>query len=614
MPNTYQPQVAHPRTSIPPPPYSSVDPRKVPCVANNNRPANFPAPNVVPLKPYVAPQKYCVICQLAGDHETTDCQLQHRFENNIFPAGTPYQKPPPIPPRPTSSQGDDPYKWSAEKFQTQQQSALKVETKLQSKEPSKKTPSPNYDSNHNPYVWTNQEQPQQPSKQSSPEVSLVIDLNKELPSLNKKMKENTLPSFQQLHSKLKKNTSVGDIRKTMVGDKYLSDVKFIVDGSVFHAHKMIMVTASFYFYDHFHLKGESELLVANIDQETFRKIMNYCYTDKLEVTEADVLELLLAANQLQVRQVTNVCHGFISNIMSADSIFTIYEKALELNNDVFKKKCQDFIDKNEQKCFSSKGFFAMSLPSLLKILEACQYPQEKVSELVEKYTNGSMVVPVPSSDVPPNIAVAKQEAAAVKPKGVAGGAVKKQAQGKKNQPKQKPKKTNIPPLMSVPTMGQRRNSGPPPVVPFPYAPPGPPPFMQQPPMAPGILPFPYMYNSVRPFAGPPPFTQNNQPYNVVPPRVENLINFDDDDNESIISKDDEEKVKVNVCGPRQQLVTEFSRLDFVCKRSMMIHEIWFSENLAPKCKEVKVTITVLDGTNRSDIHRRTIPNNKPGMR
>lgn len=549
-----------------PPSYSSVDPRKVSCVNNRNQPTTFPtnvkAPTVCPPRnqnPNLSKsQKYCVLCKQHNVHETVDCPLQRNFQNNPFPAGVPFQNSPPIPPLPH-----------------------KREVKMNDQKPNEtKTNQKNYDQNHNPYVWTNKQAtpPQSPLLQEK--KTIVIDLNKELPSLNKKIKESSLPSFQHLQSHLRKNISPSEIRKMMVGDKYLSDIKFIVGGSIFHAHKIIMITSSFHFYDHFHIKGESILNVeSTIDPETFQKIMNYCYTEKLEVTADNVIELLLAANQLQVRQITNVCHGFISNIMNADSIFTIFEKALELNNEIFKKKCLDFINKNEQKCFSSKGFFAMTLPSLLKTLDACQYSPEKANEIIGKFTKGSMgMLEEPAIPQPPS------------PK---GAVPKKATPGKK---KKQLKNASTPSLISHP------HTGPPQVSPFPY----PPPFSQQ-------IPLPLiMHQSARPFAFQTSTTTNN-PYNVLPPMVEKLITVDDDKS-AIIVKDDEAKIKINVIGPRQKLQTEISRLDFVCKRSMLIHEIWFSENLAPTCNDILLTMTILEGKKETIIHRRNIPNNKPGKK
>lgn len=425
------------------------------------------------------------------------------------------------------------------------------------------------------------------------------------------MKENKLPSFQQLNKELSKNKPLADARKSLVNNKYMSDVQFIFNDSTFYAHKMFLITASFLFYEHFHVKGETEMKIEGIEIETFEKVISYCYTDKIVPTEDNVLNLLKAADKLQVRQISNVGHGFISSAMSPDKIFVIFEKAIELESDLFKKKCLDFIAKNEEKCFASKGFYAISLPSLMKILDICKYSSEKNSEIIEKWTSGAMglfdaKVKPPAAAPPPQPRPVKPQNAAPPPQArpmpsnqKQTGAVHKanpppkpaaQNQQKKKQQKQPIKQQvpgPIPDLMSLPI--PNIHSGPPMVSPFSF----PPPLFAQP---------PFKIEPIRPFANPQ--------FQNVP--VAQLINFDDDDdNDSIISKDDETvKIKITVNGKQHQMNTEYSRLDFVCRRSFLLHEIWFSENLAANSKNIHITITVFEQGRRSDVHNRTITNNK----
>lgn len=465
----------------------------------------------------------------------------------------------------------------------------------------------------------------------TPARGKTIDLGKDMPKILEQMKSNKLPSYQHLKQQLCKNKPIKDVRSSMVNNKYLSDVKFIINGSPFYAHKMALITSSFLFYDHFHAKGNTELQVEFIDIETFELLIKYCYSEQLKVTEDNVLGLLKGANQLQIRQVTNVCHGFITNLMNADSIFVIFEKALEINYDIFQKKCIDFIQNNEGKCFASKGFFAISLPSLMKVLEACKYSREKENEIVEKWTNGGMGASEAEVEKPP-----VTQPAPATPKKATGSVPK--AQKKKQQPpaqKIPPCPVNynptqppplIPDLMSLPVPDP--NTGLPFPSPYSYEPAFMPSFPGQ--QFPQGIPI----NPQRPFAEPGQFSPGPQGYNapnfgLIPPnplsaprpqqaapkmkkpkakpnpQVGNLIVVDDGD-------DDSESVngfagtKIDVLGVRHKHTTEFSRLDFVCTRSMMIHEIIFSENLAAKCKEINVTISTLEHGKPKNIHGRNV--------
>jgi BTB/POZ domain len=533
----------------PPPPYSQIDAMNP--VVNNARSnvisssrvqsSSLTAAPAVPPKSSNVPQ---------ASNRTVPLSIQQMEPirpQTIIPSHIPSKMPPPIPPLPQSN----PYKWSCPEVRgSSKPLEVKIKPRSNSSTP-KQTPSPGYESSNNPYVWV-----KKPTRKT-------IDLDLELPKIKQAIKDNNVPSFQHFNKELNKNKPLSEVRKAMVNTNYLSDITFIVGDKVIPGHKMIIITASFLFYDHFHVKGETEMKVDGIDTKTFEKVLNYCYTDKIQVTESDVLELLLASSKLQVRQITNVCHGFVSNMMNTDSIFMIFDKALEIGNEVFQKKCIDFINNNEVKCFSSKGFFAVSLPSLVKMLEVCKYPREKISNIVEKWTNGSMGMFEDTSSAQPTPVDVKLT-----------GAVKKPHSEKKKPKKQQQKpKPLIPDLMSLS-------------------------IPHQPMMSPFSFPPPPLLNH-----SPSMYTQQFNPNPMA-----QLVTIDDDgDQRSIISKDDE-TVKVNVIGSRHQWATEFSRLDFVCKRSMLIHEIGFSEDLSQKCKELRVTVCAFDQNKRSDIHNRIINN------
>jgi hypothetical protein len=144
---------------------------------------------------------------------------------------------------------------------------------------------------------------------------------------------------------------------------------------------------------------------------------------------------------------------------------------------------------------------------------------------------------------------------------------------------------SIPDLMSLSISNP--HTGPPLVPPFP------PPNMQA---------NPHLPNAYRPFAE---MRNKNGP----------LITFDDDedDRSSIISKDDEATKKIAVQGKRFQHSTEISRMDFVCKRSMLLNEIFFSQNLAVNSKEIRLTVGVIDNNKTTNIHNRHIVN-RPGKK
>jgi hypothetical protein len=145
---------------------------------------------------------------------------------------------------------------------------------------------------------------------------------------------------------------------------------------------------------------------------------------------------------------------------------------------------------------------------------------------------------------------------------------------------------------------------------------------QQKPNIPDLMSLPIPNPHQVPHRFPPPFNQP-QPFNQPPrfqqpppsllhqqfkpkPAMEQLVTVDDDDDQNTIIAKDDENTRVYVVGSRQHVATEVSRLDFVCQRSMLIHEIGFSEDLSTSSKEIRVKISVFEQNKWSDIHNRVI--------
>lgn len=391
-------------------------------------------------------------------------------------------------------------------------------------------------------------------QKSNNEIILNLD------EVSKYQNSSKNPNFIEFSNHLNKTKfkPLGEARKSLVNNKYLSDVKFVINNEIIYGHKLFLATSSAKFHKHFHVDGNVEMKIEEIDKNIFIEVISYCYTGQLKISEENVLSFLLAANLLEVRQITNMCSGFINSKINPETIFVVFEKAIEHKVEEFQKKCLDFITKNEDKCFQSKGFYDISLPSLMMILNALKFQTEKSNKLIEKWTNGF----IKTEDTP---------ATPSKPT----GAVRKP----KNQKK-------IPSLLDLP---------PPPAE---------------------FAKFYETQKPIRPFAA---------------ASVENLINFDDDDDASgIICKDDsdddlsseisfgghpERSTTLVVSGKSESIKTEFSRIDFQSMKSINVHEIWFNANLFAndESKSIRLTVMLVDEGKKTHVHTRFIKRDlKPG--
>lgn len=526
--------------------------------------------------------------------------------------------------------------------------------------------SPSYDPLINHYVWTNNTN------------KSTIDFEQE----SQKVKKDVLSGSDvaaTMHKELNKNKSLAEIRKLLVNNEYLSDVRFILNSIVFYGHKLFLVTASPLFYQHFQVDGAKEMKVEGIEEGIFLAMLSFCYTGILhKLTDDNILSTLLAADKLKISQAYTTCCGFITTKINPDGVFVVFEKAIELENEQFQKKCLDYIKKNEAKCFSSKGFFKIGLASLVTMLEKCNYPTEKLNEIVEKWNHGPMTQETTNNpSASPNKGAKKK-----------GNSQNQQQQVQKNQQPnaqqpQKPKNQQQQQQKVPQNPQQQRNQQNIPIMPhFPQQ-------MQQfqhqnmlhfptqlqqlhlqnvqhfqhqnmlhvqqqimqqrnqqqqssknhkqnegqkgknkqqknKKHGPGNQPIPNLIDLDIP---PPPFAEgftgnvstfatgsSMRHADSMSNLSDDLMSFggDDDDRiddlDALVCVDDDEggKIKVVIKGTESTGVTEFARIDFVAKRSFLLHEVWFNENIIQNSNEIRISIAVFENDQRSDIHSRSI--------
>lgn len=414
----------------------------------------------------------------------------------------------------------------------------------------------------------------QSTSNSSNDKTINLNLD-DLSAVVNRIKSDKNQNFIELNKHIGKNKPLSEARMSLVNNKYLSDVRFTIDGSdVIYAHKLFLTTVSLKFFKHFQVDKNVEMKVESVDRETFLKVLEYCYTSHLTINEDNVSSLLMAADVLEIKQITNICKGFINNKMNPETIFIIFDKAIQSKFEEIQNKCLDYITKNEEKCFNSKGFYEISLPSLMKVLEFCKYSTERSDQLIEKWHQG-----IHSMMSQPQPTVNKR------PPRESTGAVKKTQQNQR----QKPQNLVDAPIPSPSTSHPSE--------------------------------FSQFYENLKPTR---PFASAMS--------VENLINFDDDEDISgVICKDDSDDDLVSersyagdrtdanttliIGGTSQKFSTEFSRIDLISKRPLSITEIWFNENLfaSDAFKSIRVVISLCNRDKKLNIHTRTIKNGmKPG--
>lgn len=105
-----------------------------------------------------------------------------------------------------------------------------------------------------------------------------------------------------------------------------TDVTLRVKGEVFHAHRIILAASSRYFDAMFSAgmkessQTEVEVKADDLTVEAFRLLLDFIYTSALPVTEANVLDVLEAADQLEILSVVEKCSLFIMHNLTRDKL------------------------------------------------------------------------------------------------------------------------------------------------------------------------------------------------------------------------------------------------------------------------------------------------------
>ncbi|XP_054084439.1 ankyrin repeat and BTB/POZ domain-containing protein 2 isoform X1 [Zeugodacus cucurbitae] len=138
-----------------------------------------------------------------------------------------------------------------------------------------------------------------------------------------------------------------------VNNPELSDVTFRVEGKIFYGHKIVLVTASPRFQSMLSSKlsdGNTPTVQINdIRYHIFQLVMHYLYSGgcaTLEVSNADVLELMAAASFFQLEGLLRYTESRCSEMIDIDNVVAMYIHAKVYNANKLLEYCQGFLLQN----------------------------------------------------------------------------------------------------------------------------------------------------------------------------------------------------------------------------------------------------------------------------
>ncbi|XP_078464702.1 BTB/POZ domain-containing protein 9 isoform X2 [Lampetra fluviatilis] len=166
-------------------------------------------------------------------------------------------------------------------------------------------------------------------------------------------------------------------------DEY-SDVVFVVDGTRFPAHRVLLAARCHYFRfgasraEKALLYGgmkesqpEAEVRLDDTTAEAFAVLLRYIYSGRVslgDLREECLLDLLSLAHRLGFPELENALSTYLCSVLSVSNVCTVYDVASLYSLSTLCNTCEAFADKHAAGVLQSDGFFSLSKGALLRIL------------------------------------------------------------------------------------------------------------------------------------------------------------------------------------------------------------------------------------------------------
>ncbi|XP_062131344.1 ankyrin repeat and BTB/POZ domain-containing protein 2 isoform X2 [Drosophila sulfurigaster albostrigata] len=164
--------------------------------------------------------------------------------------------------------------------------------------------------------------------------------------------------WEALHP-LKEQPPMQPVQGTRIDPKFvnnpeLSDVTFRVEGKIFYGHKIVLVTASPRFQSMLSSKlsdanSTPTVQINDIRYHIFQLVMQFLYSggcNALDVSHADVLELMAAASFFQLEALLRYTEARCSEMVDVDNVVAMYIHAKVYNANNLLEYCQSFLLQN----------------------------------------------------------------------------------------------------------------------------------------------------------------------------------------------------------------------------------------------------------------------------
>ena len=170
-------------------------------------------------------------------------------------------------------------------------------------------------------------------------------------------------------------TSIRKRTKYIFNTALLSDVKFIVpvsngksESKAIPAHKLVLAIGSSVFFAMFY--GQMADTIDSIelpdcDYESLLELFRFIYSDEVELTGSNVMNVLYLAKKYLVPSLAEKCAEFLRKNLDASNVFTILAHAQKFEDKDLENRCWEVVEMHTEEAVTS-GDFVVAERSLVE--------------------------------------------------------------------------------------------------------------------------------------------------------------------------------------------------------------------------------------------------------
>lgn len=116
--------------------------------------------------------------------------------------------------------------------------------------------------------------------------------------------------------------------------------------------------------------NEDTIRKPNVTYESFLKVIGFIYTGIVRIDDADAIEILAIADELQLEELKDFAEKHLTGMIVVESCLTLLDTAYRFSSDVLLNACFDFIKRNTMEVLMTPGFLEIGKDTAIRLFDS----------------------------------------------------------------------------------------------------------------------------------------------------------------------------------------------------------------------------------------------------